>query len=69
MAQGAALEEMASSELGLLLAHKRSFACTGVEARNSALLHKIARREGAPRRVGPAVVLEIYVRGVAVKFE
>ena len=69
MAPGVALKEIAGSELGRSLAHKKSFARTDVEVRNSALLHKVARREGAPRCLDPAVVLDIDGTGVAGKFE
>ena len=69
MAQEAALKESAASKLRRLSAFNKSFTCTDVEIGDTVLCYKTQKKKSAPRRRGPALILDIDETGVTVKFQ
>ena len=69
MAQEAALKEVANSKLRSLLAYNQSFICADVKIGDTSLLRKSTNKKSAPRRRGPAQVLDIDETGATVKFQ
>ena len=68
MPQETALRRMASSKSRRASACTRSFNYTDVEEENSAPFYKAVNRNGATRRRGPKVILDIDGIGVTAKF-
>ena len=67
VAQEEALGEIAAGRLRRLLAFNKSFTCTDVKIGATALFYKVHRKESAPRRRGPALILDIDETGVTAK--
>ena len=59
VAQEAALKEVAISKLRRSLAYNKSVKRADVQIGGATLSHKAMNREGAPRRRGPAKILDI----------
>ena len=69
LAQEAALREFAGGRLRNFLAYSKSFKCTGVEIRNTALGYKAQNKKIAPRWRGPGLILDIDETGVTATFQ
>ena len=67
-AQEAALEEMTDSKLRRLLARIRSFEGADARAGYSARFYESVKRKSAPRRFGPAAILDFDDTGVTATF-
>ena len=69
MAREAALKEAANIEMGRLLAYNEAFNCTDVKIGDTALFYESTNKKSAPRRRGPAKILNIDDAGATVKFQ
>ena len=69
MAQEAARKKVFSSTLRRLLAYSKSFDCADAKIGDAVLFYKTANTKSAPRRRGPARILDIDVTGVTGSFQ
>ena len=68
MEQEAALGEVADGKPRRLLAYNKSFSCTGVKIGGASLSRKTVNKKSAPRKRGPALILDIGETGATVEF-
>ena len=61
------MKEVANSKLRELLAYNKSFDYTDGETGETAPLYKSAKKKSAPRRRGPAKILDVDETGVTMK--
>ena len=63
------MREVANSNLCRLLAQNKSFDCADVHGGDTASFYKASNRESAPRRRGPAKILDVADTAATAKFQ
>ena len=69
MAQEAALKEIANSRLRRFSAFNKSSTCADVKIGDAVLFYKARSKKSAPRRRGPALILDIDDACVTAEFQ
>ena len=63
------MKQIANGKLRWLLARDKSVECANLRVGGSVIFYELVGRKSAPKRRGPAVIMDIDETGATVKFQ